>query len=265
MPKHIYKKWFSQNFLNDTFVIQRIVAAVDPLSTDDFIELGPGLGALTEVLLPLVAKLSAIEIDQELANKLSASFLTFKNFFLYIDDILKIDLSTLFYQGKRIRLVGNLPYNISTPILFKLFQYMPYLFDMHFMFQKEVALRLSAVPGSKAYGKLTVMAQYHCKINRLFDVLPTAFFPTPKVNSSLVRLTPHHVNNMDVINPVLFKKLIIMSFNQRRKTLKNVFKEILTDDDWRMLSIKSNYRAEQLSVEDFVQLSNYVTNQKQIN
>lgn len=254
---HRPRKRFGQNFLQNHQVIDHIILAFNPKSTDNTIEIGPGLGALTRPLLQTLHKLTVIEIDTDLqvhlASKLNQNHqLT----------IVNADALTIHYDqfGEQLRVIGNLPYNISTPLLLQLLHYTPFINDMHFMLQKEVVLRLAATPGSKAYGRLSVMVQYYCDVEYLFDVPPCAFYPKPKVDSAIVRLTPHNVPVYPVVNFTDLEKVVACAFSMRRKTLANNLKPLMTAAELTSLGIDPIVRSEQLSVQQFVELTQYIVN-----
>lgn len=250
------RKRFGQNFLIDQGIIDNIIAIINPLPKQHLVEIGPGLGALTRPLLASGAQLDAIEIDRDLIAGLHD--LKAKNFTLHNADVLDFDLNKL--RPKPLRLIGNLPYNISTPLLFKLFADLAIISDMHFMLQREVALRLVAEPNCKAYGKLTVMAQYYCAIEILLEVPPTAFEPQPQVVSSIVKFTPRVFQPQTDV-PML-QQVVGAAFNQRRKTLTNALRGLLTQEDLVQLSINPSLRAENLSLTDYVKLTNYLIGNK---
>ena len=239
------KKRFGQNFLNDAHIIDRIVTAINPTQTDNLIEIGPGLGALTKPLAELIAQLTVIEIDRELIPFLNA---------IENVKVVEQDVLTVVFDGfaDNIRLVGNLPYNISTPILFHLFHQIDLFKDMHFMLQKEVVERMASKPGNKVYGRLSVMVQYYCGATQLFIVPPEAFLPQPKIDSAIVRLIPHATRALNTEKEVVFGEVVKQAFSQRRKTLRNTLKGLVDDDLWQKINIDPIRRAETLSVDDFV-------------
>jgi 16S rRNA (adenine1518-N6/adenine1519-N6)-dimethyltransferase len=251
------RKRFGQNFLHDRNVILNIVAAIAPHYDDQLVEIGPGLGALTTHLLPLVAKMTVIELDRDLIPILAAKCEKLGQLKIYQQDILKFDFQELTKTNHSLRIVGNLPYNISTPLLFHLFAQKNLIHDMYFMLQKEVAQRLAAQPGTKQYGRLTVMAQYHCQIQTLFLVPPSAFNPIPKVDSMFVRLNPT-VPTVAAIDLKILNDIIKQSFSQRRKTLHNSLKSWINDQQLLQLGIAPSQRPEELSVANFVRISNIV-------
>lgn len=252
--QHEAKKRFGQNFLTDDQIIDRIIASIRPQKTDELVEIGPGLGALTQHLLQDVATLNIIEIDHDLIPVLQKKF-KHDHLVIHEADALKFDYSTLAKSEKKLRVVGNLPYNISTPLLFHLIHYAIYIEDMHFMLQQEVVDRICANPGNKDYGRLSVMIQYYCQTERLFTVPPEAFHPKPKVYSAIVRLKPWVKKPHEVSNIKLFEEIVAKAFSQRRKTLRNTLKNVVTPEQWQTLNIDPQLRAEMLSVEDFVRIS----------
>lgn len=254
--QHRARKRFGQNFLVDLGVIDRIVRAIAPGPDDTLVEIGPGQGALTAPLLAAHGQLHAIELDRDLASLLRQRFADVSGFSLHEGDALSFQFDTLVPAGGKLRVVGNLPYNISTPLLFHLLTYASHIQDMHFMLQKEVVQRLAAEPGSKTYGRLGVIVQYHCRVDHLFTVPPGAFSPAPKVESAIVRLTPHEHMPWVAADPAFFSQLVSACFQQRRKTLRNTLKPWLKDAHRDTLAVDLGLRPENLSVGDFVTLSN---------
>ena len=254
---HRYKKKFGQNFLHNKKIINRIIRIINLDKNDHIIEIGPGLGILTQPLLYIVKKLDAIELDYDLIPQLQKKFYGYENFHLHQGDILKFNLNNLIGNNK-LRIIGNLPYNISTPIIFKLLQYNNYIKDMHFMLQKEVALRLAASPGNKTYGRLSIMTQYSYQVSLLFNVAAKEFKPVPAVDSTFVKLTPIYQRPVSTLDLTLFKEIITKVFNHRRKTIKNTLKEYLTDHDFTKLNLDTKLRPEEISVWDFVNIINYI-------
>lgn len=255
MRPHYAKKRLGQNFLVDDYIIQQIVSLIHPNANDHLVEIGPGLGAITVPLSSRVGKLDAIELDQDVVPLLKNKVQDKGRFAIHLQDALKLDLSTLSNDPKSLRIVGNLPYNISTPLLFHLFQQLSLIIDMHFMVQREVAERLAACPGNKQYGRLSVMAQYHCSIEQLLAVPPNAFRPVPKVQSEFIRLMPAE-RILQANNISLFEQVVRQAFNQRRKTIHNSLKQNFTQAQIISLGINPMLRAEDLTVDDFVRLGN---------
>ena len=251
-PRHPPRKRFGQNFLVDRHYIDRIVAAVDPVPDDNVVEIGPGLGALTRPLLERIGTLTVIEIDRDLAARLSAEFEP-NRLRMHNVDALGFDFATL---GPALRVIGNLPYNISSPMLFHLAQYESTLRDMTVMLQREVVQRMAAAPAAPAYGRLSVMLQTRFRIERLFVVPPGAFRPTPLVDSAIARLTPLGAARSKIDDDALFARVVAAAFGQRRKTLRNALKLLATEADLEREGIAPGARGETLSVSDFVRLAN---------
>jgi 16S rRNA (adenine1518-N6/adenine1519-N6)-dimethyltransferase len=245
-----------QNFLVDGIVIQQIVACIAPSPQDHLVEIGPGLGAITVPLLPLVAKIDAIELDRDLIPLLQKNAASKGHLEIHPQNVLQFNLETLSVQPKSLRVVGNLPYNISSPLLFHLLEQKRLIADMHFMVQQEVAERLTAHPNTKQYGRLTVMAQYHCYIEPLLAVPPYAFRPAPKVHSTFIRLTPSE-RKIAAKNKPHFDHVVKQAFAQRRKTIHNSLKGLISKEQLIALDIDPMLRAENLTVEDFVVISNF--------
>lgn len=247
---HRARRRFSQNFLVDRSYIDRIVRSIAPCSDDHIVEIGPGLGALTEPLIDAAGRIDAIEIDRDAAaalkDRLAGPSLT-----VHCADFLNFDMALL---GNELRVVGNLPYHISSPILFAVDRYRDRVRDCHFMLQKEVVDRLVAIPASADYGRLSVMLQCRWHIERLFDVPPTVFRPQPKVWSSVVRLQP--VQTVNISDFALFYRIVEAAFSKRRKTLRNALRQILTQADFEASGIDPGRRGETLSVAEFAALAN---------
>ena len=260
---HRARKRFGQNFLHDQNVIDKIIRSINPKTTQNIVEIGPGQGALTYPLLEKLGQLSAVEIDRDLIQILNQHSPQYGKLTIHEGDALKFDFNQLFEDEKdstenKLRLVGNLPYNISTPIIFHLLEYIDIIADMHFMLQKEVVQRMAAEPDSKTYGRLTVMLQWFYDVDYLFDIPPSAFNPPPKVTSSLVRLTPKAEPLTKLNSSVQFSKLVNRVFQQRRKTLRNTLKGYLSADEIQALGIAPTARAETLSLIDFANISNAI-------
>lgn len=255
---HTARKRFGQNFLHDAFVIDQIVAAISPQSGQNLVEIGPGLGALTEPVCELVDKLTVVELDRDLAARLRTHPFIASKLNIVEQDALKFDFSTLLGDEQPLRVFGNLPYNISTPLMFHLFGFATQVQDMHFMLQKEVVDRLSAAPGTKSYGRLSVMAQYYCRVTPVLQVPPGAFKPPPKVDSAVVRLAPYQRPPIAVNNVATLANITAAAFNQRRKTIRNSLKDYLTELEIESLQISAELRAEKLALADFAKLANAV-------
>ena len=255
---HIPRKRFGQNFLRDESIIEAIARAIAPAATDHLVEIGPGDGALTQALTAGGCRLDAIELDRDLRTLLLAAFSTHPGFTLHSADALSFDFTSLATESRRLRIVGNLPYNISTPLIFKLLDQTDIIADMHFMLQLEVVERLAASPGRKDWGRLGVMAQFQCEVEQLFEVPPDAFYPPPKVQSAVVRLTPHVKSPHPEMERASLAKVVTQAFSQRRKTLRNNFRDTLEDSDFEALRIDPTARAETLSIADFVAIASYL-------
>jgi 16S rRNA (adenine1518-N6/adenine1519-N6)-dimethyltransferase len=257
---HKARKRFGQNFLQDSRIIHQIVMAIDPLPTDHLIEIGPGQGAITQPLLDSHCQLDVVELDRDLVERLDTQFTHLERFTLHSADALSFDFSAL-KKTTPLRIIGNLPYNISTPLLFHLLSQASHIQDMHFMLQKEIVNRLEAQPGSKQFGRLSIMIQLYCQVEALFDVEPQCFHPRPKVMSSIVRLTPYPKSPYSIDDIVLFEKIVKNAFSQRRKTIRNTLKNICVDDDFQSANIDPGARAEALAIKDYVALSNHLSRQ----
>ncbi len=249
---HAPRKRFGQNFLKDAAVISRIVDTIHPQTADKMVEIGPGLGALTFPLLDRLEHLDVVEIDRDIVVHLSTRIPKGK-LTIHQTDALKFDFSSL---GKNLRIVGNLPYNISTPLLFHLSGFSDAIRDMHFMLQKEVVDRMVAEPSTSDYGRLSVMLQHRFHMEKCFEVPPECFYPAPKVTSAIVRMIP--LESCMAKSDALFSRIVSAAFSQRRKTLRNTLKGILDQDGFEALSIDSGARAENLSVSDFASIANYL-------
>lgn len=257
---HRARKRFGQNFLVDDRIINAIVRAVGPQESDNLVEIGPGQGAITGELLHACPKLNVIELDRDLVPVLLAQYAKYRDFKIHQNDALKFDFNQLCGPDKSpLRVVGNLPYNISTPLIFHLLSHQHIIRDMHFMLQKEVVERLVAGPGDKNYGRLSIMVQYHCQAENLFEVPPESFRPAPKVDSAIVRLTPHKERPFVAKCPKKLESLVRTAFSQRRKTLRNALKTLLPDINQDTMSIDLSKRAENISLEEYVNLSNQMT------
>ncbi|MFV2004451.1 MAG: 16S rRNA (adenine(1518)-N(6)/adenine(1519)-N(6))-dimethyltransferase RsmA [Gammaproteobacteria bacterium] len=260
--QHYAKKRFGQNFLVDTAIINLIVDSIQPQVDDLMIEIGPGLGAMTKPLLSRLNQLNVIELDRDIIPKLikncTFSDAANKNKLIVNEkDVLKFDFEDFHSQQgaeKKLRIVGNLPYNISTPVLFHLLNYRHLIQDMHFMLQKEVVDRIVSSPGNKNYGRLSVMLQTFCNTQSLFEVPPYAFEPAPKVNSAILRLQPKQEFDDQITDFSAYEKLVRQAFSQRRKTLKNTLKNTCSAEQIESAGLSPTQRAEELSTADFIKL-----------
>jgi len=255
MSKHVARKRFGQNFLIDPQVIADIVNAVAPKRDDCVVEIGPGLGALTDPLLKRLDHLHVIEIDRDIIARLKKHYST-EQISIHSGDALEFDFLSLGADRGNLHVVGNLPYNISTPLLFHLAGFADLVYDMHFMLQKEVVERMVAEPGTSDFGRLSVMLQYRFVMDWLLDVPPESFDPAPKVDSAVVRLIPRPKEELAAKDEMRFATLVSAAFAQRRKMLRNNLKGILDDAGFERLGIAPTARAEDLSVDDYVRMSN---------
>ena len=251
---HAAKKRFGQNFLHDAGVIDRIIRSIHPQAGDDLIEIGPGLGALTAPLLKKVPRLRVVELDRDVIPHLRTACGDSAALEIIMADALKVDYGALAPVGGKLRLVGNLPYNISTPLLFHLLRYADRIADMHFMLQKEVVDRMAAEPGDDDYGRLTVALAARAHVAKLFTVGPGAFRPAPKVDSAIVRLVPRPPA-FEIVDHDLFDRIVAAAFSQRRKTLANGLKTLMTAQQISEAGIDPGIRAERLSAADFASLT----------
>jgi 16S rRNA (adenine1518-N6/adenine1519-N6)-dimethyltransferase len=258
---HQPRKRFGQNFLRSAAAIHSLMQVMMLQPDDCVVEIGPGLGALTQEMLPVLQHLTAIEIDRDLFVELQKIPQAEEKLNLILADALTFDFSSLTQKPHHLRVIGNLPYNISSPLLFHLLDYLPIIKDMHFLLQKEVVDRMAAKPGTKEYGRLSVMIQYCCDVKPLHKVKPGAFWPVPKVDSSFVRLIPKEkiYSALDYEN---FAALVTAAFSQRRKTLRNSLRSFVSDSVMLTVGINPKQRAEELKVDDFVTLSNHVVQNK---
>ncbi|MGL5632504.1 MAG: 16S rRNA (adenine(1518)-N(6)/adenine(1519)-N(6))-dimethyltransferase RsmA [Azovibrio sp.] len=250
---HIPRKRFGQNFLVDQTIIGAIIQGISPQADDLLVEIGPGLGALTNPLLQRLKHLHVVEIDRDLIARLHKLH-TPDRLSIHEGDALEFDFGSL---GNRIRIAGNLPYNISTPLLFHLATFSTHIRDMHFMLQKEVVERMVADPGHSEYGRLSVMLQYYFYLEWLFDVPPESFNPAPKVQSAVVRLIPKPQSELTARDPEKLSLVIASAFSQRRKMLRNTLKNLFSESDLEQLNISATCRAEELPLEAFIRLANH--------
>jgi 16S rRNA (adenine1518-N6/adenine1519-N6)-dimethyltransferase len=255
---HRARKRFGQHFLHDQNIIDRILQSISPQAGENLVEIGPGQGALTWPLLKRCNRLIAVELDRDLVPMLESQSKRYGDLEVINADILEFELASLGPGGKY-RLVGNLPYNISTPLMFHLLESVKQIQDMHFMVQKEVALRIAAGPGDANYGRLSVMLQYRCACQYLFDVPPASFSPPPKVDSAVIRLTPLAAPEHDIGDHGRFAAIVQAAFGQRRKTISNSLKPVLDRETIVACDIDPSLRAENLSIADFARLSRSCT------
>jgi len=253
---HRPRKRFGQNFLHDPGVIRQIISSIAPKPDERLVEIGPGQGAITRELLRAAGRLDAVELDRDLIGPLVKLCAPLGELRIHNSDALKFDFCALADSEKPLRVVGNLPYNISTPILFHLLDQARCINDMHFMLQREVVERMGAEPGSKTYGRLSVMLQARCEVTPLFDIGPGAFTPAPKVHSAFVRLAPHRSPLYAIDDYPLFQRLVAAAFSQRRKTLRNALRKLMTGTEIEAAGQAPGARAEQLSVAAFAALAN---------
>ncbi|PJK11206.1 16S rRNA (adenine(1518)-N(6)/adenine(1519)-N(6))-dimethyltransferase [Lysobacteraceae bacterium NML120232] len=259
------KKQLGQNFLHERGIIEKIILALSPQPDQRIVEIGPGQGALTLPILEKTGKLTAIEFDRDLIEPLGqAAAATGGELQLIHRDVLQVDFSALAKElGGKIRLIGNLPYNLSSPILFHALAHAEAIVDMHFMLQKEVVERMAASEGSKVYGRLSVMLQAFCQVTALLKVPPGAFRPAPKVDSAVVRLVPRAAAQIQVQDSTCFAHVVRAAFAQRRKTLHNALRDICDDATIRAAGLEPQMRAEQVPVTGFIALANQVSQASQ--
>ena len=264
MQKYKTKKRFGQHFLHDHHVIQKLIYEINPLPSDLMVEIGPGLGALTFPILEKLDKLHVVEIDRDVIKQLEQK--NHPKLSIHSVDALNYNFSDLTTDDRALRVVGNLPYNISTPLIFHLLEPLSNtnkqqssVKDMHFMLQNEVVERITAKPGNKSFGRLSVMVQYYCETEYLFFVGPESFDPPPKVDSAILRLTPWKERPYNATDDTQLSTLVAQAFSMRRKTLRNNLKKILSAEQIESLGIDPSHRAETLSVENFVKLSNLLS------
>jgi len=255
MKGHVARKRFGQNFLVDHGIIAAIISAIDPKRDETVVEIGPGLGAITEPLMARVDHLHVVEIDRDLIARLKKQH-TPERMTIHEGDALAFDFASI---GKDLRMVGNLPYNISTPLLFHLAEYVDIVRDMHFMLQKEVVERMVAEPGDADFGRMSVMLQYRFYLEWLIDVPPESFNPAPKVDSAVVRLIPKPVSELNAKSQEKLAQVVLTAFSQRRKMLRNTMKSLLSEAAFAELGINPTLRAEDVPVEDYVRIANYLS------
>ncbi|GAP76471.1 16S rRNA (adenine(1518)-N(6)/adenine(1519)-N(6))-dimethyltransferase RsmA [Pseudoalteromonas sp. Cnat2-41] len=260
---HYARKRFGQNFLHDETVIDKIVTAIDPRPGDNLVEIGPGLGAITEPVCELTDHLNVVELDKDLAERLIHHPFMAPKLTVHQGDAMKFDFSSLLRNDAKLKIFGNLPYNVSTPLLFHLFNFVDEVEHMHFMLQKEVVNRMVAGPGSKAFGRLSVMTQYYCHAIPVIEVPPNCFKPAPKVDSAVVRLVPKDKAQRSAKDTKLLNTVCLEAFNQRRKTLRNSLSNLLDEAQLKSLGIDPSLRAESLSLQQFIEIANWLYDNKQ--
>jgi 16S rRNA (adenine1518-N6/adenine1519-N6)-dimethyltransferase len=255
---HQPRKRFGQNFLQKQDVIEGILHAIGPRPDDLMVEIGPGLGALTNPLAKVLKQLHVIELDRDIVSRLREQYAQ-GNVVIHEGDALKFDFAAL---GENLRIVGNLPYNISTPLLFHLAEQIDCVRDIHAMLQKEVVERMVAAPDTSAYGRLSVALQYRFEMEKVLDVGPDAFYPQPKVDSAVIRMLPRQTRALNAEDEALFARVVTTAFSQRRKTLRNTLRNVLALKDFEALGVDPQARAETLAVSDFVRIANWVAQQQ---
>ncbi|MFY3774435.1 16S rRNA (adenine(1518)-N(6)/adenine(1519)-N(6))-dimethyltransferase RsmA [Marinobacter salsuginis] len=258
---HQARKRFGQNFLHDPGTIERIIRAINPKPDDAIVEIGPGLGALTEEILAVNPRLQVVELDRDLIPVLRTKFFNYPEFRIHEADALKFDFSQLMVD-RPLRIIGNLPYNISTPLIFHLLSQAGVVQDMHFMLQKEVVQRMAAVPGDNNYGRLGIMTQYFCRVQPLFEVGPGAFRPAPKVDSAIVRLVPHKTLPHPAKDLATLQAVVRTAFNARRKTLRKALGGMVSVEQLQSLGINDGLRPENLGLADYVAIADLLFEEK---
>jgi len=261
---HKARKRFGQNFLHDHYVIDKIVRSINPKAEDCLVEIGPGMGALTEPLLEASGKLNVVELDRDLIPILRTKFFNYPDFHIHEGDALKFDFRQLLeHEQQQLRIVGNLPYNISTPLIFHFLSHHTMVQDMHFMLQKEVVDRLAAGPGTSDYGRLGIMAQYYCRVEPLFIVGPGSFNPPPKVDSAIVRLVPYDELPYPAKDAKVLQRVVREAFSMRRKTIRNTLKKLLDASEIEALGLDTSLRPERLTLQDYVRIADAVYDKQQ--
>lgn len=254
--EHRARKRFGQNFLHDQAIIERIVRTINPKPDENIVEIGPGLGALTLPLLEAAGSMTAIELDRDLIPKVEAAAQGVGDLTVRSADAMHVDFTALSEElGGPLRVIGNLPYNIATPLLFHLFEHKTAITDMHFMLQKEVVERMASEAGGSHYGRLSVTTQYHCRVVLRFLVPPTSFTPAPKVDSAIVSLYPHTQPPFDCGSEKMLATVISTAFSQRRKTLRNSLRELMDEKAIEACGLNPTIRPERITLEGFAALS----------
>jgi 16S rRNA (adenine1518-N6/adenine1519-N6)-dimethyltransferase len=259
---HRARKRFGQNFLFDEMIIGKIVSAIDPQPADNLVEIGPGLGAITEPVAELSGHLTVVELDKDLAQRLIEHPFLGPKLTVNQGDAMTFDFASLVNDEKKLKVFGNLPYNISTPLLFHLFEFADHIEHMHFMLQKEVVKRMVAEPGSKTFGRLSVMTQYYCHAMPVIEVPPECFKPAPKVDSAVIRLIPKKPEQRTAKSVKILNNVCLEAFNQRRKTLRNSLSNLLTAEELTSIGIDITMRAERLSLQQFIDIANWIYDNK---
>lgn len=254
---HKPRKRFGQNFLTDSTVLHNIALAIAPKANQHIIEIGPGQGALTEYLLKHPISLDVIELDRDLVALLTEKYKHTNNITIHSGDALNFDYNTLQTSEKKLRIVGNLPYNISSPLLFKLFDHLDIIEDMLFLLQKEVVDRLTAEVNTKHYGRLSIMSHYFCDSYKVLDIKPSSFYPAPKVNSAFIHMIPIE-RPLKAQNFKHFSDTVRQAFCYRRKMISNSLKDIITPTELEKLGINPNARPQELSIDDYIRISNHL-------
>ena len=257
---HYARKRFGQNFLHDENVIRKIVDAISAVEGDHLLEIGPGLGALTKELAKTGATIHCVELDADLAKSLRTEFQEYDSIKIIEGDALKFDLSSIATEKRPLRVIGNLPYNISTPIIFHLLKNSELIRDMTFMLQLEVIQRMISKVGKRNYGRLSLMVQYYCEVEHLFNVASSAFSPKPKVVSALSRLKPHNSTSIRAKDSDCLQTVIRTAFNQRRKTLRNSLRTIIPEALLDRIAINKNLRPQDITLNEYVEISNAICN-----
>ena len=261
MKDHAPRKRFGQHFLTDTALVERMVRAIAPNDEQCVVEIGPGQGALTLPLLDAIQHLHVVELDRDLIDRLQRTIAS-QRITIHAGDALKFNFKPLAPEGKKIRIVGNLPSNISTTLIFHLIDQIDCIDDMHFMLQKEMVDRLVAVPSTPDWGRLSIMVQYFCQCDYMFFVPPEAFSPPPRVDSAVVRLTPRSAPLFPATDFRLFGQMVNQAFTQRRKVISNALKSWLTADEIRAAGVDPGARPDAISLEGFVSMANYAATQQ---
>jgi len=255
----LLRKRFGQHLLSNPNTINNIVKVIHPKKKDRLVEIGPGRGAITIPVLKSVGTLHAIEIDRDIAKEVTEKCKNIGNLIIHQGDVLRFNFNKLASKNKPIRLFGNLPYNISTPLLFHLLEFSDLIVDMHFMLQKEVVDRITATAGNSNYSRLSIMIQASYKVESLFDISPNDFSPPPKVNSSFMRLNPTDEYQKQIKDRRLFRKLVETAFQQRRKIIKNSLSKLATEEQLINANIQASQRPQEISIPQYIKLSNELT------